>query len=250
MTIQLAITTDDLLGLVAGTLNEGDFLRVAAAVKQDLELQAQLAALENIRQNLMQSMSVPQNPAQAKTMAATVVQRVELARANQTTSVKPVAAKSWTKLLSNFFLKSRQPARWAYLLVLVQAVGITWLVGGTFQSAHESASSTRSAGAASKQLGEISGSVVISVSFEAATPESAIRGLLLELEAQIIAGPTQLGQYRITVARNRSAFALLKLNEASFVEQAIEVQALSNPADKPPSEPSRSLPLENNGDKK
>ena len=219
------ITTDELLGLVAGTLNQDDFLRVAMAVTQSIELQAQLTVLENIRQNLVHSMSVADNQAHAQTMAAKVLQRVEASQKNQFATVKPIAAERWTKRLGNFFFRLPQPARWAYGLVLVQAVGITLLVSGTYQPADKAASSTRSAGPASKQLGEVPGRVVLNVSFEANTPESTIRGLLLELEAQIIAGPTQLGQYKIAVARNRSALALMRLRESTFVEQAFEVES-------------------------
>ena len=72
---------------------------------------------------------------------------------------------------------------------------------------------------------------MLSVSFEPSTPESSIRGLLLELEAQIIAGPTQLGQYKIEVARNRKPLALLKLKQTNFVEQVTEIAAEPGKAD-------------------
>lgn len=254
MTIPLAITTDDLICLVAGTLSEEDFLRVAAAVKHDIELQAQLVALENIRQSLVQSMSVAQNPAQAQTIATRVLQRVEAAQTNQSTSAKPVAAERWPQRLRSFFSTQPRSAQWAYGLVLVQALGITYLMSGTLQPADELASGPRSAGPHSKQLGVVPGSVVISVSFEAATPESSIRGLLLELEAQIIAGPSQLGQYKIVVAGNRSALAFQLLKEAAFVVQAIEVQArpknFSEPVSAPPSDAPGDVTRNNNGGQK
>lgn len=248
------VTTDELFGLVAGTLNKEDFLRVAMAVKQDIALQDQLAALENIRQSLVKSISAAQNPAQAQTMATRVLHRVEAAGTDQTAPSKPAATERWTKRLSNLFLMSPQPARWAYGLVLVQAVGMAWLASGMLQPADELASSTRSAGPDSKQLGVVPGTMVISVSFEAATPESSIRGLLLELEAQIVAGPSQLGQYKIAVASNRSALAFQVLKDTAFVLQAIEVQTrptnFSEPVSAPSSDASRGVTRNNNGGQK
>ena len=46
-----SISVDELLALVAGTLNDDDFVRVAKAVKDDVALQAQLAGFEQIRSN-------------------------------------------------------------------------------------------------------------------------------------------------------------------------------------------------------
>lgn len=247
------VTTDELFGLVAGTLNQEDFLRVAMAVKQDIALQDQLAALENIRQSLVKSISAAQNPAQAQTMATRVIHRVEAAGTDQTAPSKPAATERWARL-RNLFLMSPQPARWAYGLVLVQAVGMAWLAGGMLQPADELASSTRSAGPDSKQLGVVPGTMVISVSFEAATPESSIRSLLLELEAQIVAGPSQLGQYKIAVASNRSALAFQVLKDTAFVLQAIEVQTrptnFSEPVSAPSSDASRAVTRNNNGGQK
>lgn len=222
MTSPTDITTDDLLGLIAGTLNPDDFSRVAAAVKREPALQAQLASLEHLRHRLVQAMDLAPSPIQAQAMATNVLARIAL---NPAPPATPASPESWAQRLRHFFSASPPPARWAYALVLVQALGMTWLASGALQPADPSAADTRSTNADSKQLGEVPGNVIISVSFDAATPESAVRGLLLDIEAQIIAGPTQLGQYKISVARNRRDLALTKLKEASFVAQLIETEA-------------------------
>ena len=113
--------------------------------------------------------------------------------------------------------------RSAYGLVAIQTVGLAWLINGAIQTNDGSTASTRSAGADTKQLGTVPANVTFNISFDPATPESTIRGLLLELEAQLIAGPSQLGQYKIVVARNRAHLALLKLREAVFVESVTEL---------------------------
>lgn len=214
------ISVDELLALVAGTLDHDDFSRVAKAVKNDVALQVQLSGFEKIRSELINLMVLDKKQVTAEMFAENLVRRVE------PTSTAPEKAKAGSTLanwLGRLFTQSPTPARFAYALVAIQAVGITWLLSSALQIDSGSDSSTRSAGADSKQLGSVPGNVTFSVSFDPATPESTVRGLLLEVEAQIIAGPSQLGQYRIVVARNRSDLALLKLREAVFVEQVTEI---------------------------
>ena len=220
------ISVDELIALVAGTLSDADFVRVATAVKSDAALQAQLAGFENIRSELIKTMAFDKRQATAEVFAEDLVKRVE----RSGTALAKSKGNNRTSWLSRLFAQSPTPARFAYALVAIQAVGMTWLVSGGLQTDSRSASTTRSIGADSKQLGSVPGNVTFSVSFDPATPESTVRGLLLEVEAQIIAGPSQLGQYRIVVARNRSHLALLKLREAVFVEQVTEI---TGQADKP-----------------
>lgn len=231
MSLQSSISVDDLVALVAGTLGHEDFVRVAGAVKNDIALQAQLSALEKIRSELIQAMAFDKRQVTAEIFAENLVMRVmpsHTAPEKLKTGLK--TGNNWMNRLQRFFTLSPTPARFAYALVAMQTVGIAWLLSGVLQSNDGSNSSTRSTGADSKQLGSVPGSVTFSVSFDPATPESTIRGLLLEVEAQIIAGPSRLGQYKIVVARNRSHLALLKLREAVFVEQVTE---LDNQADRP-----------------
>jgi len=220
MTSQSSITVDELIGLVAGTLNHADFVRIAKAVKNDAALQAQLAGLEQIRSELIYAMVFDKRQVTVETFAEHLLQRVE---SSSVVRARTKTDSTWMSQLSNFFTGSSRSARFAYGLVAIQAVGIAWLVSGALQTNDGSTGSTRNAGAESKQLGVVPSGVTFSVSFDPTTPESIVRGLLLELEAQIISGPSQLGQYKIVVARNRSHLALLKLREANFVEQVTEI---------------------------
>ena len=220
MTSQSSITVDELLGLVAGTLNHEDFVRVAGAVKDDVALQAQLAGFEKIRSELIDAMVFDKRQVTVETFAENLAKRVDPSSAAQE---KVNTGSTWISWLSNFFAGSSTPARFAYGLVAIQAVGLAWLVSGALQTYDGSTTSTRTAGAESKQLDAVKSNITVSVSFDPSTPESTIRGLLLELEAQIIAGPSHLGQYKIVVARNRSHLALLKLREAVFIEQVTEI---------------------------
>ena len=220
MTSQSSITVDELLRLVAGTLKQEDFVRVAKAVKDDVALQAQLAGFEQIRSELIDAMVFDKRQVTVENFAENLAERVAPTSAAQE---KVNIGSTWISWLNNFFAGASTPARFAYGLVALQAVSIAWLFSGALQTYDGSTTSTRTAGAESKQLGALPSSATFSVSFDPTTPESTIRGLLLELEAQIIAGPSQLGQYKIVVARNRSYLALLKLREAVFVEQVTEI---------------------------
>ena len=220
MTSQSSVTVDELLRLVAGTLNHEDFVRVAKAVKDDVALQAQLAGFEQIRSELIDAMVFDKRQVTVKTFAENLAKRVDPSSAARE---KANTGSTWISWLNKFFAGSSTPARYAYGLVAIQAVGIAWLVSGALQTYDGLTVSTRTTGADTKQLGAAPASVTFSVSFDPTTPESTIRGLLLELEAQIIAGPSQLGQYKIVVARSRSHLALLKLREAVFVEQVTEI---------------------------
>ena len=220
MTSQSSVTVDELLRLVAGTLNQEDFVRVAKAVKDDVALQAQLAGFEQIRSELIDAMVFDKRQVTVETFAENLAKRVAPSSAARE---KANTGSTWTTWLNNFFAGSSMPAGFAYGLVAIQAVGLAWLISGALQTYDGSTASTRTTGADTKQLGAAPASVTFSVSFDPTTPESTIRGLLLELEAQIIAGPSQLGQYKIVVARNRAHLALLKLREAVYVEQVAEI---------------------------
>ena len=220
MTSQSVVTADELVELVAGTLSYKDVLRVANAVKSDVALQAQLDGLEQLRSELIHAMAFDKRQVTVEAFAENIAQRVERTQAVREKAKTGSTFLSW---LGNFFTLSSTPTRFAFGLVAIQAVGIAWLVSGALQTNDGSAASTRTSGPDAKQLGSAPANVTFSVSFDPATPESTVRGLLLELEAQIIAGPSQLGQYKIIVARSRSHLALLKLKEAVFVEQFIEI---------------------------
>lgn len=213
------VSVDELLALVAGTLDHDDFVRVAKAVKNDAALQAQLDGFEKIRTELIKTMAFDKRQATAEIFAENLVKRVETSG----TAFEKAKTSNRANWLGRLFTQSPTPARFAYALVALQAVGIAWLVSGALQTDSGSSSTTRSIEAGSKQLGSAPGNVTFSISFDPTTPESTVRGLLLEVEAQIIAGPSRLGEYKIVVARNRSHLALVKLREAVFVEQVTEI---------------------------
>jgi anti-sigma factor RsiW len=56
------------------------------------------------------------------------------------------------------------------------------------------------------------------IAFDPATPESKIRALLLEAGATIVAGPMQLGDYRVSVPANRAQFAQDLFEHSTIVE--------------------------------
>ena len=219
MSSQSNITIDQLLGLVAGTLGHEDFARVANAVKNETALQGQLAGLEKMRIELIRSVVFDKRESAVDAFAEHLLQRVQ----SGDVQAKVRVDSTWMSQFSNFFTASSTSARFAYGLVAIQTVGIAWLVSGALQTGDGSSATTRSAEPDSKQLGAATGNTIFIVSFDPATPEATVRALLLALEAQIIAGPNQLGQYRIIIARNRSNLALLKLKEAIFVEQVTEI---------------------------
>jgi len=56
------------------------------------------------------------------------------------------------------------------------------------------------------------------IAFDPAAPESKIRALLLEAGATIVAGPMQLGDYRVSVPANRAQFAQDLFEHSTIVE--------------------------------
>ncbi len=211
-------TDDELLALVAGTLNEEDFVRVAKAVKNDIALQTKFARLEQVRSGLVRSVRAETSPAEIDAFAEKVLQQLSVK--NRVQTKKHSLRAGW---FDRFFTPSS--ARLAFGLVAVQAIGIVWLANNALpvNINEQGTSDFRSAGSGITPHGATSEARIFSITFSPDTTESSMRGLLLELEAQIVAGPSQLGQYRISVARNRSQRVLLKLRESVFVDQAAEI---------------------------
>ena len=211
-------TDDELMALVAGTLDEDDFVRVAKAVKKDIALQNKIARLEQVRSGLIRSVRAEKSPAEIDTFAEKVLQ--QLSMKNRTQTKKPSL---WTGWFDRFFTPGS--ARLAFGLVAAQTIGIVWLANSALpvNGNEQGTSEFRSPGSGITPHGTASEARIFSITFSPDTTESSMRGLLLELEAQIVAGPSQTGQYRISVARNRSQLVLLKLRESVFVEQVAEI---------------------------
>lgn len=220
---------DDLIALVAGTLDGPDFERVASAVAKDPALQQALQQLEMIHAGVLRN-ALPVMDATA--VAATTSQVLKQISASAATPVKTGFAVAWLRDLSAWlhttWISICQPdrARWAYGAVIAQAVVIVMLATNALPWQSEETSAMRGGvgPADSKQLGVVPGNVLFTVNFSANTPEATFRALLLEIQAQIVSGPNQLGQYRISVARNRSDLAQQRLKESEFVEQVVELK--------------------------
>ena len=222
---------DDLLGLVAGTLDANNFERVSRAVAHDPLLLKSLQQVEQIREGVLRSQAPVENLSAIAATHATVLDalatssQLVMAVKNQGHSNDPGFASWRKKCLSIFFRPSA--VGFAYGLVVFQAAVIAAFTltsaaptDGTETSAMRGATQATD----NKQLGTQQDNIFLTVSFAASTPESTFRALLLEIQADIVSGPNQLGQYRISVARNRSYLAQVKLREAEFVEQALEVK--------------------------
>lgn len=108
----------------------------------------------------------------------------------------------------------RQPNLWlaiAATVMVVQGGVIGFLMQNEAGSGDEM-SQVRSAGTAPEQIAQIE------VSFRPETPESEIRRLLNEIDAEIVAGPGQLGFYQLHLKRGDVAEAVVKLKTSASVD--------------------------------
>ena len=216
-----AVGLDDLIDLTAGTLNEAAFSKVAQALGASPALQAQLAQLERVRDGLVRQNTAETSPQAAAELADKLAARLNTSQ-SQTPNPLPLRVPGvFERLLQRLTARKLGLAYGALALQL--ALLLVWS-GMALQQPEPSGASMRGAGPDSKQLGSVPEMVYINVSFEPATTESSLRALLLEIQGEIVSGPSQLGQYRIRVARNRSDLALARLRETSFVEQAGEAR--------------------------
>lgn len=220
---------DELLALVAGTLSDSDFERVANAVANDPALQQSLQHLEMIHAGLLRITEPAGEAAAVGATTARVLQQIS------TTAALSTNSESVAPRLPYFFgwLHSRwvwicQPAqaRWAYGAVVAQTAVILVLTTQAVPQQPDEAGAMRggSASTSSKQLGVMQGHVLFTVRFAATTPESSLRGLLLAIPAEIVSGPNQLGQYKISVALNYRDLAQRRLAESKFVDEVVEIK--------------------------
>jgi hypothetical protein len=103
----------------------------------------------------------------------------------------------------------------AMLVIAVQAAWITALKTDASPdappyAAHRSAASTEP---------------ILEVRFHRSTPEYELRKLLLEIDAHLVDGPSQLGDYRISVSTERLEAARQTLSRSPFVAQVAVVAA-------------------------
>ena len=220
---------DELLALVAGTLSEPDFERVANAVANDPALQQSLQQLEMIHAGLLRITEPAGDAAAVAATTARVLQQIS------TTAALPTDSESVAPRLPDFsgWLRNRwvwiclpAQARWAYGAVVAQIAVIVVLTTQAVPQQPDEAGAMRggSASTSSKQLGVMPGHVLFTVRFAATTPESSLRALLLAIQAEIVSGPNQLGQYKISVARNYRDLAQQRFAESKFVEEVVEIK--------------------------
>ena len=220
---------DDLIALLAGTLDEPDFERVASAVAKDPALQQALEHLELIHAGVLRNAAPADDAAAVAATTSRVLKQISAAAAKPVkTGSAAGGLRDLAAWLHTAWVSICQPDRagWAYGAVVAQAVVIVLLATNALPWQSEETSAMRGGPGLtdSKQLGVVPGNVLFTVNFSANTPESTFRALLLEIQAEIVSGPNQLGQYRISVARNRSDLAQQRFKESEFVEQVVELK--------------------------
>jgi hypothetical protein len=145
------------------------------------------------------------------------------------------AAPSWKSWLSWGRWLSLQPAAFAALMVVVgaQAVFIhqsdsVVSPGGDLVTAQPNTPLTRGAqGAVAAPQTDV---VVFQVNFKDQTTEREMRALLISTGAHIVHGPSQLGDYQVSVPAGRAKAALDELRNSSWVNA---VRILENLSTKP-----------------
>ena len=217
------ITEDELIGLVSGSLPEAEFDRVTQAVAASPELLARLDQLERIREGLAQGFEVSYSDAENKQATQKMLQKLdELQLAAP--PVKPqyvpsahAGGKPW---------KPPKRSRWLYGALAAQALfilGLGVIALPTIQSQLGSPPplvAQEGDAPVYRSAGVPAGAVLLAVQFTPTATEREIRGLLLDAEAQIVSGPTQLGEYQLAVAGNKADAALKKWQASAIVESA------------------------------
>lgn len=181
---------DELFAYAAGGLDAAARERVEALLKAEPAMRAKLAWYEAVCDGVVHA-----QPALDRLPSADeVVERIR-GRA---------AKRGFFDWLAGPALKPA--AALAALLVIAQGAVITMLAVERGDAAR-----TRTAAAAP-------GTVFLVVAFDPQASEAAIRALLLQAGATIVAGPKQLGEYRLAVGANRAQFARSLLEQSKIVE--------------------------------
>ena len=231
------ITEDELIGLVSGSLPEAEFDRVTQAVAASPELLARLDQLERIREGLAQGFEVSYSDAENKQATQKMLQKLDelqLAAPPAKPQYVPSAhagGKPW---------KPPKRSRWLYGALAAQALfilGLGVIALPTIQSQLGSPPplvaqnddarvewnflvAPKGDAPVYRSAGVPADAVLFAVQFTPTATEREIRGLLLDAEAQIVSGPTQLGEYQLAVASNKADAALKKWQSVAFVESA------------------------------
>ncbi len=221
------ITEDELIGLVSGSLPEAEFDRVSSAVAASPELLARLEQLELIREGLAQEFEPSYTDEENIQAAQKMLQQLDAPQLEvphpkpQYVPTPHAGGKPW---------KPPKRTRWLYGALAAQALcilGLGVVALPTLQSQMGNPpplvakNDVQNGGVpVYRSLGVPAGAVLIGVQFAPTATEREIRGLLLDAQALIVSGPTQLGEYQLAVLSNKVDAALKKLQGAAFVESA------------------------------
>jgi hypothetical protein len=221
------ITEDELIGLVSGSLPEAEFERVSSAVAASPELLARLEQLELIRDGLAQDFEPIYTDAENKQAAQKMLRQLDAPQLEvpppkpQYVPTPHAGGKPW---------KPPKRTRWLYGALAAQAfciLGLGVIALPVLQSNVGNppplvAQNDVQGGDAPiyRSVGVPAGAVLLAVQFAPTATEREIRGLLLDVQALIVSGPTQLGEYQLAVLSNKADAALKKLQGAAFVESA------------------------------
>jgi len=215
------ISEDDLLALVAGSLSEAEFERVSLAVASNPVLQKQLDTLELLRSRLSLPLEPVYSEAENSAAAQKLLDKMQLppeshpAPSPKFVPTPHAGGKPW---------KPPKRMRWFYGAFAAQTLCLVWLAAGLLPSLQHKGESITDEPAQYRSVGAPAGYVQLVVNFAPDTAEKSIRGLLLSIDANIISGPNQLGEYRISVAGNVADAALKKLQASNMVENVKEIK--------------------------
>lgn len=191
--------------LANGALEGEERARAEAAVEQDPALAAELAALKRIRSE-MQAREPASSPGPLG--LARVMRVIE---ADAAAPASPARASTKTSAFSGVGELWRIAAVVALALLAAQSV-MVWSGRGVDPAVE------LAGGPVAAQSGP-----ALSVAFAPEAPEAEIRALLLDLELEIISGPSSLGLYRLAARDEAGAErALTALGAAPAIVESVE----------------------------
>ncbi len=214
------IPEEELIAFVAGQLDVPAQERIETAAQSNPMLATRIQALQIVRKRLNDKFDPGYSRADNETAAQALLQKlgVSLGTSPAASHVYlPTAhegGKPW----------SPRRKRWTMAAFAAQSALCLGLLGHLALPVVTSGSKSVGVVVASRSAGVPAGHVVLMVNFAPQTTEKEWRGLLLGIEAQLISGPSQLGEYQLSVAGNVATAALQQLQATPFVESAKVVQ--------------------------
>ncbi|MEY4911261.1 MAG: hypothetical protein RL761_924 [Pseudomonadota bacterium] len=201
---------EDVIAFVAGHLDAPAYERIATAAKSDPALAAKIQALQIVRSRLDKRFDPNYSQADNEAAAQALLQKLNAPAPPRYIPTAHEGGKPW----------SPRRKRWTMAALAAQSALCLGLLGHLALPILTSNSKPSGVVVASRSAGLPAGQVELTVSFSPQTTEKEWRGLLLGVDAQLLSGPTQLGEYRLSVAANVADAALKKLQTTPFVERA------------------------------